>query len=237
MGAPDPVEQGSGGDAPEQQPPVGRTGSSMSLGGGSAGGLGESPASESYAWLAEQVGRGAARRAGGGRGGGGRTPAAGRQTRDDRGGLAAAGGRARERRRAPSPPTRKRPCPRPSWRLWASACAASRWTETTAAARTRPRTRRARAGGTSNARPARAPQACPDRQPSAATRVCFTNRRLPGFYPSQAAAWRDPSGGVLAGVFEACEAGEPGQLPALLEQLRAEGWSVDTPGPDGDTPL
>ncbi|GBF91034.1 hypothetical protein Rsub_03889 [Raphidocelis subcapitata] len=49
--------------------------------------------------------------------------------------------------------------------------------------------------------------------------------------------WRDPSDGLLSAAFAACEAGAAAELAPLLPRLAEGGWSLDTPGPDGDTAL
>lgn len=60
------------------------------------------------------------------------------------------------------------------------------------------------------------------------------------------AEWADPSGGTLLNIFAACEEGDATQLAAHLADLAADagaaaaaagGYSINTPGPDGDTAL
>jgi hypothetical protein len=53
----------------------------------------------------------------------------------------------------------------------------------------------------------------------------------------QVEEWHDPTGGALLQILGACEAGEDGELPGLLEEMADGGHSIDTPGPDGDTAL
>jgi hypothetical protein len=55
--------------------------------------------------------------------------------------------------------------------------------------------------------------------------------------PQQYEEWNDPSGGLLAAVFEACEADEAGSLGGLVDALQGTEFTVDAPGPDGDTAL
>ncbi|KAF6264846.1 ankyrin repeat-containing domain protein [Scenedesmus sp. NREL 46B-D3] len=49
--------------------------------------------------------------------------------------------------------------------------------------------------------------------------------------------WVDPSGGVLVNIFAACEGGSMEQLGVNIQELRDTQYTVDTPGPDGDTAL
>lgn len=49
--------------------------------------------------------------------------------------------------------------------------------------------------------------------------------------------WQDPSGGLLGEIFGACQGGDAQDLGVLLGQLKDTQFSINTPGPDGDTPL
>jgi len=55
--------------------------------------------------------------------------------------------------------------------------------------------------------------------------------------------WQDPSGGILVNIFAACEEGDAEALEVNLQDLRndvtdkAAQYSINTPGPDGDTAL
>jgi ankyrin repeat protein len=49
--------------------------------------------------------------------------------------------------------------------------------------------------------------------------------------------WVDPSGGVLVNIFAACEEGSMQQLTTNIQELKDTQYTVDTPGPDGDTAL
>jgi len=55
--------------------------------------------------------------------------------------------------------------------------------------------------------------------------------------------WQDPSGGILVNIFAACEEGDAEALEVNLQDLpndvadKAAPYSINTPGPDGDTAL
>eukprot|EP00775_Hariotina_reticulata_P012597 gene12597-12729_t len=55
--------------------------------------------------------------------------------------------------------------------------------------------------------------------------------------------WQDPSGGILVNIFAACEEGDAEALEVNLQDLRNDAtdkavqYSINTPGPDGDTAL
>eukprot|EP00882_Tetradesmus_deserticola_P008783 GHRQ01009263.1.p1 GENE.GHRQ01009263.1~~GHRQ01009263.1.p1 ORF type:complete len:250 (+),score=113.48 GHRQ01009263.1:212-961(+) len=49
--------------------------------------------------------------------------------------------------------------------------------------------------------------------------------------------WVDPSGGVLVNIFAACEEGSTEQLAVNMQELKGTQYTVDVPGPDGDTAL
>jgi ankyrin repeat protein len=49
--------------------------------------------------------------------------------------------------------------------------------------------------------------------------------------------WVDPSGGVLVNIFAACEEGSMEQLTTNIQELKETQYTVNTPGPDGDTAM